>query len=1273
MDRMRRNIAGGLIAIMGFVILMGVPACKESPTVFPFDTVISAISNPPGYYFPEATAIIPSGGGIAVNTSAVITFNLPINLPNPCNSITVSSSSLGLLTEGVHYSLPVPGVYTNVTINFIGAYSPIPDGDTVTINVVPNITAVMGGITDSANSITVQTALSGNFTVGTAWDSTAPAIVGGTNNPVSPPMTVFLTTIGRGAAQEIHVQFNENIDPASVTTSTFYLTQGATVIPSTVAYVVLTRYAIITPSVNLDPSTTYTVHVRRDIRDLAGNTIGPGTADAFTWPFDTTASLTELDPTPGIAPTVPLSYLYVDSVTDTSGTISWVTNEPTYYTLNYERNATANAFNIGPSITASTLSTETAPGLTDNARYWFTIDLADIEGLSNNSGLYQFNTQSNEADFYLDGAAPIAGNQNNPKTIPYHPISGAATGCYIFWNNSDVPTTYTHIYGQLFDNGFGMQWTAPRQGIFTEAARTYTYQSAAEDGIGGIIVTAIRTSDGRPYAKRLNTGGAFYWGDTDSNVGLDIAAPTVAISNVSAVPVAGVIQLITNGTTEMGSLGLNNPFFDDDVDLSGLTDLAPIMDRINHDGTTIDNTTVVQDFRYILGQDNNIITSGDTYYIGSFANQITYTALDHEIRNSDESVNTDYVTGPTDLYTGHGDTLPGGWTIDLNDLVRRGATTSFDRVSGAPATISLTPFIDDGTAEAGTITSLLQILGHPAVNVDDHAVNRDGSNLFSRVTVVTPDWLLPWTTWLDLSAPTAFDPGDIYDIYQVYCFDHSGNFTQFDDFQEINISTDISITTGTQFTIYDYTGPTGTANAIPANPLLDNEGSFNGTVNANDIVINYTDLTTPSDPNVTAVSSAAFLHALGLNANIMADGEDYNIIRFRYPYSSTANIIDTGLADNGVVSHLEDATNAFATVQVGDLVYNLTDNRYALVTARVANDLTLSRDAAFSLNDRYAIIRQRGILYTWEDNGNVWGRVMSANNGTVAPPEPDEQRPPWIIVAGTSPRTISDGSGNAILVYNSAAGIQAARLNGQGTIINSVDIDTAGGLAETIIDVQSDGAGGVVILYKYSDGALHAQRVAGTSTTWAIQWGAGGQTIHTLAVTTQDEVMAYDPAAPNDVYVAATVIAAGEYDIWVRRSSTGATGWGPFTHGNTGTRQEKPQIYLNGTSTIILWDDYRFYNQTYINTGYGLFGLMINSADGTTASAASDWRADDAAGAGDYEGVSIILNQFNEAPGVPLVVPYNNDVDSILIWTDYRAGLNADLKYIDLDVFVPSP
>jgi hypothetical protein len=82
------------------------------------------------------------------------------------------------------------------------------------------------------------------------------------------------------AGTKLTVSFSEDIDPASITSASFYLDHGAS---GTVSYDPATRSATLTPDAPLAYTTTYTATVSTGVTDLAGN----GLASNYTWSFST--------------------------------------------------------------------------------------------------------------------------------------------------------------------------------------------------------------------------------------------------------------------------------------------------------------------------------------------------------------------------------------------------------------------------------------------------------------------------------------------------------------------------------------------------------------------------------------------------------------------------------------------------------------------------------------------------------------------------------------------------------------------------------------------------------------------------------------------------------------------------------------------------------------------------------------------------------------------------------------------------------------------------
>ena len=92
---------------------------------------------------------------------------------------------------------------------------------------------------------------------------------------------------------KVGATFSEAMDPATITTTTFTLRQGATVVPGTVAYSGVN--AVFSPTDNLALSTLYTARITTGATDLAGNALAgnqaslPAASD-YVWSWTTGAT-----------------------------------------------------------------------------------------------------------------------------------------------------------------------------------------------------------------------------------------------------------------------------------------------------------------------------------------------------------------------------------------------------------------------------------------------------------------------------------------------------------------------------------------------------------------------------------------------------------------------------------------------------------------------------------------------------------------------------------------------------------------------------------------------------------------------------------------------------------------------------------------------------------------------------------------------------------------------------------------------------------------------
>lgn len=133
------------------------------------------------------------------------------------------------------------------------------------------------------------------------------AVVAGCGSGSSAPAetvapTVYITAplnTATGVALNANVTatFNEAMDVATITTTTFSLAQGATPVPGAVTYSGTT--AIFNPTSNLAVSTVYTATITTGVKDLAGNAL----VTTKTWSFTTGTAVDATAPT--VISTVP--------------------------------------------------------------------------------------------------------------------------------------------------------------------------------------------------------------------------------------------------------------------------------------------------------------------------------------------------------------------------------------------------------------------------------------------------------------------------------------------------------------------------------------------------------------------------------------------------------------------------------------------------------------------------------------------------------------------------------------------------------------------------------------------------------------------------------------------------------------------------------------------------------------------------------------------------------------------------------------------------------
>jgi hypothetical protein len=120
------------------------------------------------------------------------------------------------------------------------------------------------------------------FTTAAAADTTPPTIV--STNPAD-------ATTGVPVNATINATFSEDMDPLTISTSTFQVTDGSgQAVPGTVSYAPASRIATFTPLSNLTANTGYSATLTNGAADLAGNPLAAGLV-GNPWNFTTAAAV----------------------------------------------------------------------------------------------------------------------------------------------------------------------------------------------------------------------------------------------------------------------------------------------------------------------------------------------------------------------------------------------------------------------------------------------------------------------------------------------------------------------------------------------------------------------------------------------------------------------------------------------------------------------------------------------------------------------------------------------------------------------------------------------------------------------------------------------------------------------------------------------------------------------------------------------------------------------------------------------------------------------
>ena len=214
------------------------------------DTTVPAVSS---------TLPLDSASGVALNSKINVTFS------EAMDTATLTTTTF-TLKQG---ATPVTGVvsYAGTTATFTPS--------NVLAESKPYTATITTAVKDAAgNALTDEKVCV--FTTGATSDSIAPTV--SSTSPLG-------AAVGVATNSNITATFSEAMNAAKISTTTFTLKHGTTVIPGSVSYVGTT--AIFNPTNNLAASTVYTATVSTGVEDMANNAM----ASNKVWSFTTGAAV----------------------------------------------------------------------------------------------------------------------------------------------------------------------------------------------------------------------------------------------------------------------------------------------------------------------------------------------------------------------------------------------------------------------------------------------------------------------------------------------------------------------------------------------------------------------------------------------------------------------------------------------------------------------------------------------------------------------------------------------------------------------------------------------------------------------------------------------------------------------------------------------------------------------------------------------------------------------------------------------------------------------
>lgn len=249
--------------------------------IFEVDGVMAGLS-------PQVTAVAPVNGasGVALNLAVVTAeFSEPM--------APLSSSSNFTLT----CDAPCTDPSGEVSLNSDGTIASYTLTDGTSLEASTKYFGQVSGAISASSGLEMLGPFLWSFTTGATADTTRPRVQSTTPETSDPGPTPDVA-----ANTAVSAVFSENIDPATVSDTSFTLTCADPCVSPAgeVSYSVGSRTAVFKPDTVLDEGTTYTATLTTELMDLAGNELAgddafPLEARDYVWEFTTTSAISAAD------------------------------------------------------------------------------------------------------------------------------------------------------------------------------------------------------------------------------------------------------------------------------------------------------------------------------------------------------------------------------------------------------------------------------------------------------------------------------------------------------------------------------------------------------------------------------------------------------------------------------------------------------------------------------------------------------------------------------------------------------------------------------------------------------------------------------------------------------------------------------------------------------------------------------------------------------------------------------------------------------------------